>query len=70
MSGNVKPGREKFDAPTTKPVIAPDGAPIQDAKVEAHPGQVTRLEPPAAPDVMAGTEPKSSGRSEDEVFRA
>lgn len=49
--------------------IAEDGAPVQDAEVEVHPGQVTRLEPPAAPDRMAGTEPKSTGRTEDEAYR-
>ncbi|MGH2545977.1 MAG: hypothetical protein ACRDHJ_03775 [Actinomycetota bacterium] len=70
MSGkNVKPGREKFDAPTTKPTIAPDGAPVQDAKVEIHPGQVTRLEPKAAPDVRAGTKPAPEGPTNDEAFR-
>ena len=66
---NVKPGREKFDAPSAKPK-APDVADVTDATIETHPGQVVRLEPPAPVDRMAGTEPKPTGRTPDEAYRA
>ena len=60
---------EKFPA-TAIPETEEDGGPVQPADVQVVSGPVVKIEPPPPPDRMAGTEPKSSGRTNDEAFRA
>lgn len=60
---------EKYPSTATPKKIREDGAEDLQPEVEVHPGQVVKIEPPASPDRMAGTEPKPTGRTEDETYR-